>query len=281
LESGVSTTSSSTSSKTALEDGLLRSNPASGLRLAQHRPELAGDDEEQVKAMNEEELARLLTTIGRTAQRWWLFFVVLAWSGLRIGELVELRWRDVDLGQRIVHVRRRYHAGRVGPPKSKYGKRFLRLTPQLARALWRLRAETGAGDDELVFTVPGGSRVDPSNLMSRVLKPAAAEAGLGEWVRDGRCLRASSWVGFHTFRHTCATVLFRQGWNAVQVQRWLGHHKPSFTLDTYVHLLPEDVPEPTFFDALAGGGDKYPDQIGGHKATKSAEAAEAVASGGS
>ena len=36
----------------------------------------------------------------------------------------------------------------------------------------------------------------------------------------------------------------------MQVQRWLGHHKPSFTLDTYVHLLDEDVPEPTFFDTL-------------------------------
>ncbi len=66
--------------------------------------------------------------------------------------------------------------------------------------------------------------------------------------------RADTWVGFHTFRHTCATVLFRRGWNAVQVQRWLGHHKPSFTLDTYVHLLEEDVPEPTFFDELTSAG---------------------------
>jgi len=54
-----------------------------------------------------------------------------------------------------------------------------------------------------------------------------------------RKLRADTWVGFHTFRHTCATIRFRRGWNAVQVQRWLGHHSPSFTLDTYVHLLDE------------------------------------------
>jgi hypothetical protein len=85
----------------------------------------------------------------------------------------------------------------------------------------------------------------------RPRETAAVEAGLGEFLpaRDG-ALRAESWVGFHTFRHTCATLLFRNGWNAVQVQRWLGHHKPSFTLDTYVHLLDEDVPEPVFFDAL-------------------------------
>jgi len=46
-------------------------------------------------------------------------------------------------------------------------------------------------------------------------------------------------------------MLFRSGWNAVQVQRFLGHHRPSFTLDTYVHLLDTDLPVPTF--TYAGG----------------------------
>src|SRR5580765_3956874 len=97
--------------------------------------------------------------------------------------------------------------------------------------------------------------------MRRVLKPAAVAAGLGEWVRaESGALRAESWVTFHTFRHSCATILFRRGWNAVQVQRWLGHHKPSFTLDTYVHLLDEDVPEPDFFDQLAGAAPAGTDQ---------------------
>ena len=263
---------------TGVEDGLLRSNPAAGLRLAQRRPESEDGEDEQVKAkaMSEAELRCLLDTIAEAAPEWWLFFCFLAWSGMRIGEAIELRWRDVDLGERIVHVRRRFHRGRVGPPKSRFGKRRLRLTPELARALWRLRAETGAGDDELVFIAGGGARVDASNLMSRVLKPAAVAAGLGELVREGRKLRAESWVGFHSFRHTCATVLFRQGWNAKQVQMWMGHHKPSFTIDTYVHLLDEDVPEPTFFDALAGGGDHGGDQIGDHKPPKPAEVAAAA-----
>jgi integrase len=165
-----------------------------------------------VKAMTEKELRQILAAIERSAPGWSLFYWFLAWSGLRIGEAIELGWKDIDLGQRIVHVRRRYFAGRFGPPKSKYGKRRVRLTPELARALWRFHAETKAGDDELVFTAGRSSRVDASNLMRRVLKPAAAEAGLGEWVPDGRKLRADSWVGFHTFRHTCATILFRRGW---------------------------------------------------------------------
>lgn len=49
---------------------------------------------------------------------------------------------------------------------------------------------------------------------------------------------------FHTFRHTVASRLFAEGRNILQVQRWLGHHSPSFTLDTYVHLLDKDLGRP-------------------------------------
>jgi len=93
-----------------------------------------------------------------------------------------------------------------------------------------------------------------------VLKPAAVEAGLGEWVdgRDSRGRvrrRAESWVGFHTFRHSCATLLFTKGrWNAKQVQIQLGHHSPAFTLAPYVHLLPGDLPDPDFLDTLTAEG---------------------------
>jgi integrase len=50
-----------------------------------------------------------------------------------------------------------------------------------------------------------------------------------------------SWVGFHTFRHTCASLLFEQGRNLAQVSKWLGHADPAFTLRTYVHLMDEGV----------------------------------------
>jgi integrase len=76
-----------------------------------------------VKAITEEELTRRLGAIETTAPSCSPFFRLFAWSGLRIGEAIELRWQDIDLGERIVNVRRRYHAGNVGPPKSRYGKR--------------------------------------------------------------------------------------------------------------------------------------------------------------
>ena len=66
-------------------------------------------------------------------------------------------------------------------------------------------------DGELVFTAERGGRLIPSNLMSRVLKPAAVKVGLGEWIIERGRRRAETWVGFHSFRHTCATQLFLRG----------------------------------------------------------------------
>jgi integrase len=85
---------------------------------------------------------------------------------------------------------------------------------------------------------------------------------LGEHGGPPRCVecvpRSSSggqangvpWVGLHTLRHTCATLLVSRGLNAKQVQAWLGHHKASFTLDVYIHLLVDELPDISFLDAI-------------------------------
>jgi integrase len=235
----------------ALGERVIRVNPADGLRLARRRMSDGGEDldEGRVKALSEDELERFL---GAVDPKWRLFFEFLSESGLRIGEAIELRHGDVE--GCWVNVARRYSDGNVGLPKGRKTRR-IRLTEEMGRRLWQLRRGAAAGD--VVFTSERGQRINPSNLMTRVLKPAAVAAGLGEWVKtpDGR--RAESWIGFHTFRHTTATRLFRGyrdpesgayvgGWNAAQVSKFLGHTDPGFTLRTYVHLLPEDLPEPTF-----------------------------------
>jgi integrase len=117
-------------------------------------------------------------------------------------------------------VRRRFYRGKVARPKA--GKtRSLGLSRPLAEALRSL--QVGRGDDDLVWTTPTGKRIGDSVLMARVLKPAAVEAGLGRWIErlDGT-RRAESWVGFHTFRHTCATrLIVEDGWSLEQVQVYL------------------------------------------------------------
>jgi integrase len=82
--------------------------------------------------------------------------------------------------------------------------------------------------DTLVFPAKNGLPLRQENVRRRVLKRAAEEADV-------------AWIGFHTFRHTCASLLFAAGRNVKQVQRWLGHHSPAFTLDRYVHLLDDGI----------------------------------------
>jgi hypothetical protein len=60
--------------------------------------------------------------------------------------------------------------------------------------------------------------------------------------------KPAPWVSFHTFRHTCASLLFAEGKNVKQVQEWLGHADPGFTLRTYGHLLDEGLGDADFLD---------------------------------
>jgi integrase len=214
---------------TAVEEGLIRANPCAGLRVTAGAPSASGA--EKRRALSEEELARLLE---ETPEHWRLVVRFLAQTGLRVGELIALRWEDVDLGARRVRVRRRLYRGTLDAPKSSYGLREVPISTRLAQDLWRHRGTCGHPDDgDPVFATLTGRPLRGEFLLRSVVKPAAERAGVG-------------WAGLHTLRHTCASILFRSGWNAKQVQMVLGHHSPAFTLATYVHLVPDDLPEPSF-----------------------------------
>src|SRR5919198_4548982 len=149
----------------AYEDGLIRSNPAAGLRLSlpttssrQARVSETEDDEGEGKAPTDEELARLLAAL---PERWRLLFEFLGEAGLRIGEVAELRRRDLDLEERWLHVRRRYYRGRIGLPK---GRKTRRVRLSVAMAAKLAAHVAGLDADALVFTGERGARIDRSNL---------------------------------------------------------------------------------------------------------------------
>lgn len=191
------------------------------------------------KSLTEAELARL---IAAAPDDWRLFVAFVAHTGVRIGEAVAVRWGDVDFGNRRLRVERRWYRGTFALPKSRYGRRTIPLTPGMTSALWaRRKRANSAQDHALIWPTRNGTPQNPANLHARVLKPAARTAGV-------------PWAGWHTLRHTCGSILFRHGANAKQVQAWLGHHSPAFTLAVYVHILPEDAPDPVFLDAIAGVG---------------------------
>ena len=104
-------------------------------------------------------------------------------------------------------------------------------TSSSANCAERRKDSAWSGDDDLVLAARNGQPLRQENVRRRVLKPTAEEAGVPS-------------AGFHTFRHTCATRLFAEGRNAVQLSRWLGHHSPAFTLRVYVGLLDGDLGAP-------------------------------------
>lgn len=217
---------------TARREGLIRSNPCDDVPLP-NRPQIE-DDEETVKAMTREELSMFLRVCPAEHR---LMFRFLAATGLRWSELAALQWGDLKLDGEKPCVRvkralekkqRKGDAPRYKAPKSKYGKRTIPLSDDLARELRAKGGDESPPPTTLVFTSSNGRPMRQENIRRRILQPAAGEAGV-------------AWIGFHAFRHTCASMLFAEGRNIKQVQRWLGHHSPAFTLETYVHLLDDGV----------------------------------------
>jgi integrase len=161
-------------------------------------------------------------------------------SGMRQGELLALKWQDVDLSEvaGTVQVRRTLtkNGGRLllGEPKTAKGRRKIKLT---ARATATLRAHrkrqaeerlaTGGlwSDQGLVFASETARSSTPPPLRQRSFASLLKRAGLPE-------------IRFHDLRHTCATLLLGRGVHAKFVQELLGHANISITLDTYSHVLP-------------------------------------------
>jgi integrase len=208
----------------AVEDGLIRSNPAA--RVRPPKP-----PQKELDPWGPDEVETLIQGARRWNQPYGALFIFLIGSGLRVGEALALRWRDVDLVSRIVHVRRTVtflKGGRVhfGEPKSPNGRRDVALPEFAARALEDLRAlRPPRSPDDLIFVNAAGRLPTRANIRSSLLRLL-------------RRLRLPA-ARIHDFRHFHASILFRQGVDPKTVQRRLGHHSAAFTLDFYARLFPD------------------------------------------
>ncbi len=225
---------------TAVDDGLIRSNPAAGIRIPGGGD--SGGDDQPKKALTREDLSIFLAA---AQPKWRLFFQFLSHTGLRISEAVGLTWRHLDLGESPhVKVREQFYKGERKRLKSTQARRDVPLSPEMVETLLAHRRDGYGGEDAPVFASTTGSELTPTNVYRRALAPAAVAAGLTV-ERDGKKRSA---VSFHTFRHTCASLLFESGKNIKQVQEWLGHADPGFTLRTYVHLMDAGIGDAAFMD---------------------------------
>jgi integrase len=159
--------------------------------------------------------------------------VVAAFTGLRQGELLALRWRHVNFGDRILHVRRNLPAGTAEEeaPKS-HRIRSVPLSDQSAVALDGLsRREHFTGDDDLVFCTPVGGHLDDDNVRDAFY--AAIDAAALGHLRE-----KDDPIVFHDLRHTFGTQCAAKGIDLRRIQAWMGHANIQTTM-RYLHYVPQ------------------------------------------
>lgn len=155
-------------------------------------------------------------------------YLTAAMTGLRQGELLGLRWRDVDFAARRVRVVSPYVRGEFGDPKSEGSGRSVPLAKRVAHALEELRSRSlYAGDGDLVFAHPEtGKPLDRSKLVRR-FKQALERAGVRR-------------ITFHELRHTFGTRMAASGVALRTIQHWMGHADAK-TTQVYAHYQPSDA----------------------------------------
>jgi integrase len=169
-------------------------------------------------------------------------YVLALTTGMRRGELLALRWTDVDLHARApaVHVRAtlRYQNADTyffDPPKTDKSRRRIGLSSTALEALRahrtrQLEERLAVGvvwrDEDLVFCTPIGGALCGNHFSERDFQALLTRAGLPR-------------IRFHDLRHTCATLLLRRGVHPKVVSELLGHSTVTMTLDRYSHVLPD------------------------------------------
>ncbi len=216
----------------AVADGLVPRNASEAVKAP--RP-----SKKEIRPLSNEQACAFLRMTAEAGDRFEALYVLAVHCGLRAGELLALRWEDVDLEAGTLAVRRSLSETRekghiFEAPKNGKG-RNIKLTVGATEALKRHRKRqreerirlAGLYENHgLVFPNRTGKTMNIKNLTVRSFKPLLKRAGLPETVR------------LHDLRHTCATVLLSRGVHPKLVQELLGHKSISITLDTYSHVLP-------------------------------------------
>lgn len=229
----------------AVRRGLIGSNPFDQL-TADDRPKR----EERAPAHEwaEEEVRALLAASKRLSLKvksrysYTPLLRLVACLGLRLGEVLGLRWEDFDKDNCTLLVARQWtRAGEYGPTKTKAGTRRIAVPPALRDELIALRLRSKfSQDSDPIFSSHNGTPLGHRNVTRRGFEPAAREAGL-----EG--------VTFHSLRHAAASRLIRAGLDPVTVAAVLGHEDANVTLKVYGHLYDRQRTDEAVRVALAGG----------------------------
>ncbi len=202
--------------KQAVDWDYLRVNPAQNVKAPRR-------EHVEMDFLTPDEIPAFLDAF---SPRWRPLFFTAIFTGMRLGELLALRWSDIDWHSSTIRVRRSVDKGVFQEPKSRNSVRTVGMSPRLAGVLMDHKIECAWSPSDLVFCTADGGLIDQANLRHRVFFPALEAAGL-------RRMR------IHDLRHTFASLLINQGENLKYVQQQLGHASITTTVDRYGHLMPD------------------------------------------
>ena len=189
-------------------------NPCQGVELpaVAEASEVRALDLDEVEALVAAARPGAFEAIDRALHR------TAAMTGLRMGELIALRWRDVDWAAARIRVRQNYVLGEFGKPKSRRSTRSVPMADEVGGELERLfRQSNWQGDDDLVFANPTtGNPLDKSALRRRYRKALKAA-------------RLDEAHTFHHLRHTFGTRMAAVGVSMRTLQEWMGHRDIATT----------------------------------------------------
>jgi integrase len=154
------------------------------------------------------------------------------YTGLRIGELLGLRWRDVDIAEGVIHIRGQWTRECVlTEPKTPKAKRPVPLAPDMVKHLTehKLKSRFCAEDDFVFSSKTGRTPVSHVNVRRRGFQPAVKLAGLD---RPGEPK-----LTFHDLRHAFASIMIERGLNSTVLAAIMGHTNSSITETIYIHLF--------------------------------------------
>lgn len=197
----------------AEEWGYIQENPVRKTKLARREPK------EEQAVLAPEQLRKLILKLREPASSLVSLLVV---SGLRIGELLALRWRNVDLQGMFIRVKETVYEGHFDSPKTKRSVRAIPIGEEMAETPGRLQLRV-SNSEVLVFATRDGKPLNRRNLLRRHLQPACKTLGLPR-------------ISWHSLRHANATLLDAVGAPLGTVQAPRGHTDA----EVYLHAIPVD-----------------------------------------
>jgi len=157
-------------------------------------------------------------------------FMIAVLTGMRQGEILGLKWDDIDWTTGQAQVKRTFNYKRFYEPKSKTSKRKIDLAPQLIAQLKEWQLACPPNNLDLVFPNGEGKPIDASNLIHRIFSPALKKAKLPK-------------IRWHDLRHCYASLLIDQSESPKYIQTQMGHSSINVTFDIYGHLMKDSNQE--------------------------------------